>query len=675
MTESSSEAAARAIALREQIEGHNRSYYDHDDPTVGDDQYDALLNELRDLEAAYPELVTLDSPTQRVGSRRLERFEPVQHAIPMLSLGNARGGEEFRAWVERMRSHLERESIAIDDFNFVVEPKIDGLAVSLRYEDGVFVTGATRGDGTVGEDITQNLQTISSIPKRIESAPRVLEVRGEVYLPIADFRELNERRAAAGESTFMNPRNSAAGSLRQLDPAIAAERPLAIWCYGVGELEGDQFTGHRDSLKRLADWGFPVNPDIAAVTGADAVIKACDGWLERRESLPYEIDGVVIKVDDFELQRRLGTVGREPRWAIAWKFPPTTAKTLLRAVHWNVGRTGHIVPFAELEPVQIGGVTVSFTTLHNEEDLARKDVRPGDQVIILRAGDVIPQVISPAPHESQRTDRSDPPHVPAECPSCGAATVKVANSVWTICPNKQGCPGQQWQALRHFVKRGAMDIEGLGDKRLEELMEAGLAVTPADLYSLDWSLLEEREGWGERSVEALKESLAASRERPFAKVLYGLGIERIGEVNARNLAQHFRTIEALMEADPEQIEAVQGIGPIQAELVAETVREPEFVELIRGLRAAGIRLEEDGPAAGEGHLADKSFVLTGSLPTLTREQATEMILAAGGRVSSSVSKKTDYLIAGEAAGSKLEKAERLEVTVLDEDGLNKLLAG
>ena len=675
MTESSSEAAARAVELREQIEGHNRSYYDLDDPTVGDDQYDALLNELRDLEAAYPELVTLDSPTQRVGSRRLERFEPVQHAIPMLSLGNARGGEEFRAWVERMRSHLERESIAVDDFNFVVEPKIDGLAVSLRYEDGVFVTGATRGDGTVGEDITQNLQTISSIPKRIESAPRVLEVRGEVYLPIADFRELNERRAAAGESTFMNPRNSAAGSLRQLDPAIAAERPLAIWCYGVGELEGNQFTGHRDSLKRLADWGFPVNPDIAAVIGADAVIKACDGWLERRESLPYEIDGVVIKVDDFELQRRLGTVGREPRWAIAWKFPPTTAKTLLRAVHWNVGRTGHIVPFAELEPVQIGGVTVSFTTLHNEEDLARKDVRPGDQVIILRAGDVIPQVISPAPHESQRTDRSDPPHVPAECPSCGAATVKVANSVWTICPNKQGCPGQQWQALRHFVKRGAMDIEGLGDKRLEELMEAGLAVTPADLYSLDWSLLEEREGWGERSVEGLKESLAASRERPFAKVLYGLGIERIGEVNARNLAQHFRTIEALMEADPEQIEAVQGIGPIQAELVAETVREPEFVELIRGLRAAGIRLEEDGPAAGEGHLADKSFVLTGSLPTLTREQATEMILAAGGRVSSSVSKKTDYLIAGEAAGSKLEKAERLAVTVLDEDGLNKLLAG
>ena len=675
MTEGSSEAAARAVALREQIEGHNRSYYDHDDPTVGDDQYDALLNELRDLEAAYPGLVTLDSPTQRVGSRRLERFEPVQHAIPMLSLGNARGGEEFRAWVERMRSHLERESIAVDDFNFVVEPKIDGLAVSLRYEEGVFVTGATRGDGTVGEDITQNLQTISSIPKRIESAPRVLEVRGEVYLPIADFRELNERRAAAGESTFMNPRNSAAGSLRQLDPAIAAERPLAIWCYGVGELEGDRFTGHRDSLKRLADWGFPVNPDIAAVTGAEAVIKACDGWLERRESLPYEIDGVVIKVDDFELQRRLGTVGREPRWAIAWKFPPTTAKTLLRAVHWNVGRTGHIVPFAELEPVQIGGVTVSFTTLHNEEDLARKDVRPGDQVIILRAGDVIPQVISPAPHESQRTDRSDPPHVPAECPSCGAATVKVANSVWTICPNKQGCPGQQWQALRHFVKRGAMDIEGLGDKRLEELMEAGLAVTPADLYSLDWSLLEEREGWGERSVEALKESLAASRERPFAKVLYGLGIERIGEVNARNLAQHFRTIEALMEADPEQIEAVQGIGPIQAELVAETVREPEFVELIRGLRAAGIRLEEDGPAAGEGHLADKSFVMTGSLPTLTREQATEMILAAGGRVSSSVSKKTDYLIAGEAAGSKLEKAERLAVTVLDEDGLNKLLAG
>ena len=673
MSQAGSDAALRAQELRAELEQHNRRYYEQDDPSIGDREYDTLLDELRALEAEHPELVTLDSPTQKVGAKRLDRFEPVEHAIQMLSLGNARNADELNGWLDRARSHLARESIEVDDFTYVVEPKIDGLAVSLRYEDGVFVRGATRGDGVVGEDISQNLMTIASIPKKLSNAPRVLEVRGEVYLPIADFAALNERRAAAGESTFMNPRNSAAGSLRQLDPAVAAERPLAIWAYGLGEVEGVVFERHSQSLAQLAEWGFPVNPGIATVEGAEAVVQACDGWLERRDELPYEIDGAVVKVDDFELQRRLGTVGREPRWAIAWKFPPTTATTLLRAVHWNVGRTGHIVPFAELEPVSIGGVTVSFTTLHNGDDLARKDVRPGDQVIVLRAGDVIPQVISPAPHEVDRPDRSEPPQVPSECPSCGTATVRVEDSVWTICPNKRGCPGQQWQALRHFVKRGAMDIEGLGDERLSELMEAGMALTPADLYTLDWSQLEDRKGWGSKSVEALKASLTESLGRPFAKVLYGLGIERIGEVNARSLAQRFRSMEALMAAEPAAIEETPGIGPIQAEVVAETVREPEFIELIDKLRAAGVQLEESGPAAGKGHLENKTFCLTGSLPTLTREEATERILAAGGRVTSSVSKKTDFLVAGEAAGSKLEKAERLEVTVLDEAALLAML--
>ena len=667
--------AERVEELRGQIRDHDRSYYELDDPKVGDEAYDALIRELREIEAAHPELVTPDSPTQRVAGRRLERFEPVEHALPMLSLGNARGEEELRAWVDRMRSHLARESIEVDDFGFVVEPKIDGLAVSLRYEEGRFVRGATRGDGIVGEDITLNLRTIDSIPEEIESAPAVLEVRGEVYLPKSAFADLNERRAQAGESTFMNPRNAAAGSLRQLDPAIAAERPLALWAYGVGEVVGIEFAGHRASLDRLAEWGFPVNSAIESIVGTDGVVSACDGWLERRDSLDYEIDGAVVKVDDFELQRRLGTVGREPRWAIAWKFPPTTATTLLRAVHWNVGRTGHIVPFAELEPVVVGGVTVSFTTLHNEEDLARKDVRPGDRVIVLRAGDVIPQVVSPAPHEAERSDRSEPPRVPSECPSCGTATVKVEGSVWTICPNRRGCSGQQWQALRHFVKRAAMDIEGLGDERLGQLMEEGLAGNAADLFSLDRDALVQLEGWGEKSVEALEASLEQSRSRPFAKVLYGLGIERIGEVNARNLAQHFRSIDALMAAAPEEIEAVPGIGPIQAEIVAETVREEEFVELISRLRAAGLKLEEEGPPPGEGVLSGRTFVLTGTLPSLTREQAAERILAAGGRVTSSVSKKTDYLVAGEAAGSKLEKAERLGVEVIDEAGLLRLADG
>ena len=664
---------ARAEELRWEIAEHDRRYYLLDDPTIGDDEYDALMRELRELEAANPDLVVPESPTQRVGGERLERFEPVEHAIPMLSLANARGEEELRAWVERNRSHLARESIDRDDFEFVVEPKIDGLAVSLRYEDGLFVRGATRGDGVVGEDITQNLKTIRSIPLEINDAPKVLEVRGEVYLPKAAFAQLNERRTQEGESTFMNPRNAAAGSLRQLDPALAAQRPLALWAYSVGDVEGIQFADHKDSLDRLAQWGFPVNPAIQLVKDTDGVVVACEGWLERRDSLDYEIDGAVVKINDFELQRRLGSVGREPRWAIAWKFPPTTATTLLRDVHWNVGRTGHIVPFAELEPVVIGGVTVTFTTLHNGEDLARKDVRPGDQVIVLRAGDVIPQVISPAPHEVERDDRAKPPTVPAQCPSCGTNTVKVEDSVWTICPNKRGCPGQQWQALRHFVKRGAMDIEGLGDERLQQLMDEGLAQTPADLYSLDHDRLGELEGWGEKSLHALDKALEESRSRPFAKVLYGLGIERIGEVNARNLAQHFRTIDALMAADPSAIEEVPGIGPIQAETVAETVRESEFAELITRLREAGVKLEEEGPQPGEGHLSGKTFVLTGTLPTLTREQAGELIIAAGGRVSSSVSKKTDYLVAGDSAGSKLEKAQRLGVEVLDEDGLNALL--
>ena len=663
---------ARVDELRRELRDHDRRYYQLDDPTVGDDEYDALLNELRAIEAGHPELVSPDSPTQRVGGQRLERFEPVEHSIAMLSLGNARGEQELRAWVERMRSHLAREAIEVGEFTFVVEPKIDGLAVSLRYEDGRFVRGATRGDGVIGEDITQNLRTIRSIPLELDDAPAVLEVRGEVYLPKAAFAELNEKRAAAGESTFMNPRNSAAGSLRQLDPALAAERPLALWAYSVGELVGIEFTSHSHSLEALRRWGFPINPGIEIVSGDDAVVAACDGWLERRDGLDYEIDGAVVKVDDFELQRRLGTVGREPRWAIAWKFPPTTAVTVLRAVHWNVGRTGHIVPFAELEPVNIGGVTVSFTTLHNGEDLARKDVRPGDRVIVLRAGDVIPQVISPAPHEVERTDRSDPPQVPAECPSCGTPTVKT-DTVWTICPNKRGCAGQQWQALRHFVKRAALDIEGLGDERLSQLMDADLVLTPAGLYSLDWDQVGQLEGWGEKSIDSLKAALVESKSKPFAKVLYGLGIERIGEVNARNLAQHFRTIDALMEAEPEAIEAVPGIGPIQAELVAETVREPEFIEIVNQLRQAGVTLEEQGPPPGEGPLSGKTFVLTGSLPTLTREEAGERIMAAGGKVTSSVSKNTDFVVAGDKAGSKLEKAERLGVDVLTESELLDLV--
>jgi len=669
------DAARRAAALRAEIEHHNLRYYAHDDPEIGDDAYDALMDELRVLEGSHPDLVGPDSPTQRVGTRPLERFAPAEHPQRMLSLANARGEEELRAWVERMRAHLLREGIDRSRFDYVVEPKIDGLAVSLVYRDGLLERGATRGDGVVGEDVTQNLRTVRAIPLRVEGAPPLLEVRGEVYLPVAAFSELNERRAAEGLPTFMNPRNSAAGSIRQLDASITASRPLSMWCYGIGACEGLAFERHSESLAWLREHGFRVNPGIELLDSTDAVVAACRAWEERRERLDYEIDGAVVKVDDLELQRRLGVVGREPRAAIAWKFPPTTALTTLEEVAWNVGRTGHLVPFAVLVPVVVGGVTVRLATLHNEEDLARKDVRPGDEVIVLRAGDVIPQVVSPAPHAAERPDRSPPPRPPRRCPSCGTPTVKPPDGVWTICPNRTGCPGQQWQALKHFVHRGAMDIEGLGEERVSQLMNEGLVRNAADLYELTPERLEGLEGFAEVSARALVSAIDASRARPFARVLFGLGIERIGEVNARNLAHRFRSIEALAEASPEQIAETPGIGPIQARIVAETLRDETMADLIERLRAAGLRLEEEGPAPQDGPLTGTTVVLTGALPELTREQATERVLEAGGRVTSSVSKRTTWVVAGESPGSKLEKAERLGVPVIDEAGLLALLRG
>ena len=668
-------AARRAAALRAEIEHHNRRYYALDDPEIGDDAYDALLDELRAIEAAHPALVTADSPTQRVGVRPLQRFAPAEHLQPMLSLANARGEEELLAWVERMRSHLAREGIEQPGFSYVVEPKIDGLAVSLLYRDGVLERGSTRGDGVVGEDVTQNLRTVRAIPLRVTDAPPLLEVRGEVYLPVAAFAELNERRAAEGLATFMNPRNSAAGSIRQLDPHVTASRPLSMWCYGVGALEGVRFERHSESLAWLSEHGFRVNPGVEVLGDERAVVAACRAWEERREALDYEIDGAVVKLDDLELQRRLGVVGREPRAAIAWKFPPTTAVTTLRRVAWNVGRTGHLVPFAVLDPVVVGGVTVKLATLHNEEDLARKDVRDGDEVIVLRAGDVIPQVVSPAPHAAERADRSPPPLPPARCPSCDTPTVKPPDGVWTICPNRTGCPGQQWQALKHFVHRGAMDIEGLGEERVAQLMGEGLVSNPADLYDLTAEQLEGLEGFAETSAGALVEAIRESRARPFARVLFGLGIEGVGEVNARNLAHRFRSIDALAGAAPEQIAETPGIGPIQAAIVAEALRDEAMVDLLGRLRAAGLRLEEEGPPPGEGPLTGATVVLTGALPELTREEATERVLAAGGRVTSSVSGRTDWVVAGESPGSKLDKAERLGVRVIDEAGLRALLAG
>ncbi|MGI8804070.1 MAG: NAD-dependent DNA ligase LigA [Solirubrobacteraceae bacterium] len=667
-------AAERAAELRVILIHHEYRYYVLDDPEIGDDEYDALFDELRGLEAADPGLITPDSPTQRVGGAPVGRLAKVAHLLPMLSLANARSEDELRAWVARMRGHLAREGIDDPVFEFVCEPKIDGLAISLLYRDGVLERGATRGNGEIGEDVTHNLRTIGQIPLRIAEAPPLVEVRGEIYMSLPDFAALNERRAAAGLQTFMNPRNSAAGTIRQLDPALAAQRPLSMLAYGIGATEGIEFATHWDALAWLRERGFPVNPDIRLLHEEDEVVAQCLAWEQRRGKLDFEIDGVVVKVSDHALQRRLGAVGRDPRWAVAWKFPPTTAKTTLRAVHWNVGKYGDLHPFAELEPVAFGGVTVKLATLHNEEDLARKDVRPGDEVIVLRAGDVIPQVLSPAPGAVGRPDRAPPPGPPARCPVCGTETVKPATGVFTMCPNPV-CPGRQWQLLKHFVSRGAMDIDGLGEKQVAAFQARGLLTTAPDIYDLRAEQLLELEGFGEVSAANLIAAIDTSRERPFARVLFALGIEEVGAVTGQSLARQFRDVDTLLAAPPEAIEETPGIGTKMAEVIAGQLAEPAMRLQIDRLRKAGLRFAEEGPPPGEGPLAGLTLVLTGTLPTLSREQATERIQAAGGRVTSSVSRKTDYLVAGESAGTKLAKAERLEVPVLDEAALADLLAG
>jgi DNA ligase (NAD+) len=666
--------AERAAELRRALEYHNYRYYVLDDPEVGDDEYDALIDELRALERDHPELVTPDSPTQRIGAEPVSELVKVRHLQAMLSLANARSAEELRAWIQRMRNFLAREGIENPMFEFVAEPKIDGLAISLLYRDGVFERGATRGNGEVGEDVTHNLRTIPSIPLRLEGSgvPSVVEVRGEAYMSLPDFAALNERQAEAGLSTFRNPRNSAAGTIRQLDPKLAAQRPLSFWAYGVGAAEGIAFATQWETLQWLREHRFPVHPDIALLRSEEEVVERCREWEARRGSLEFEIDGVVIKVNDAELQRRLGVVGREPRWSIAWKFAPTTAVTKLNEIGWNPGKFGDLHPYAMLEPVTVGGVTVKLATLHNEEDLARKDIRPGEEVIVLRAGDVIPQVLSPAPHVAERSKRPPRPQAPARCPICRTETVKPQDSVFTKCPNRN-CPGRRWQLLKHFV--GAMDIDGLGEKQVSLFMDLGWVRTAGDFYRLEAEKIAGRTGFGEVSARKLTSAIEASKRQPFGRVLYALGIEEVGYVTGRNLAQQFRTIGALLAADEEQIAQTPGVGPKMAHLIHEQLSDAQMRELIADLRQQGLRFEEEGPPPGEGPLADKTLVLTGTLPTLTREEATELILAAGGKVTGSVSRRTAYVVAGASPGSKLGQAERLGVAVIDEEGLRALVDG
>ncbi len=667
-------AKKRVGELRAEIARHDHDYYVCDDPTIGDDEYDRLLDELRALESEHPDLASPDSPTQRVagGTRPLDKFVQVDHLEPMLSLANARGADEFRAWEQRLHNRLRSLDIEPGELRFVSEPKIDGIAMSLVYESGELLRAATRGDGVVGEDVTHNVRTIEAVPERIDDAPPTIEVRGEVYFPRAAFAELNEQRASEGLSTFANPRNATAGTIRQLDPTVAASRPLSIWCYGTGARDGIEFATHWEELEWLRSHGFAVQSDVAEHETADEIVDRCLWWEQKRESLDFEIDGCVVKVDQRGLWRELGVTGREPRWAIAWKFPPITATTKLNRIVWNVGRTGRMLPFAMLEPVHVGGVTVSTATLHNEEDLARKDAREGDEVVVTRAGDVIPQVIAPLiqRRKGRRLRRAKPPK---KCPACETPTIKPEDSVWTICPNRRGCPGQTFQLVKHF--RGAMDIEGLGEKNAMRFLEQGLITDPASIYDLTAERIAELDGFGETSARALITEIERSKQRPFGIVLYALGLPGIGYVNAQAIADRLGSIDALLAAEPEQITEVDGIGPVLAEQLTEELADESVLELIGRLRERGLRFElsETERRAEGGPLEEKTFVLTGTMPNLSRDQATNLIRSAGGKVTGSVSKNTDYLVAGDSPGTKLAKAEEVGTEILDEDGLRALL--
>jgi len=661
------EAKLRAEELRSQIRYHDYRYYVLDSPEISDAEYDELMRELRELEARFPELVTPDSPTQRVGGEPVEAFGIVEHRVPLLSLANAFSREELDAWFRRAVGLAGR-----DDLAMVVEPKIDGLAVALVYEDGRFTTGATRGDGYRGENITQNLRTIRSIPLTLDGeVPPRFEVRGEVYLRKRDFELLNEERARNGEPLFANPRNAAAGSVRQKDPRVTAGRPLDVFIYQLGWAEGGRpRESHWETLEWMRELGFRVNPDIRRLAHLDAVWEACQDWLERRERLDFDIDGVVVKLDSLAVQDELGAVGREPRWAIAYKFPPTQATTRLLRIDVNVGRTGSLNPFAVLEPVRVGGATVQLATLHNEDDIHRKDIREGDWVIVQRAGDVIPQVVGPV--LSRRTGEERVFQMPDRCPVCGTPTVRLPGEAMHYCPNQE-CPAQAYRLLTHFVSRDAMDIDGVGESLASQLMEAGLVRDPGDLYSLTKDDLLRLERMGDKSAEKVLASIEASKDRSLARVLFALGIRHVGQQVAELLASHFRSLDALASASVDEIDAIPTIGETIARSIYEYFRVPRNREVIEKLRRAGVRLAEESPRAAGGALSGLQFVVTGRLQRFSRSEVEDLIRRNGGAVGSSVSRNTDYVVAGEDPGSKLAKAQQLGRPVLDETAFLDLL--
>lgn len=669
-------AARRIAELREQVTRHDYQYHVLDEPLVPDAEYDRLFRELRQLEESYPDLVTPDSPTQRVGAAPSAGFRQLRHELPMLSLDNAFTDEEVAAFDRRARQRLGLEDGA--GLHYCAEPKLDGVAVSIRYREGALEWAATRGDGTVGEDVTANVRTIGQVPLRLRGRelPRIIDVRGEIFLAHKVFAAINERARREGRKAFANPRNAAAGSLRQLDPRVTAERQLQVFFYGIGHVEPPLATrSHRETLDRLREWGFRVSPLARQVVGTEGCLAYYRDMLARRDQLPYDIDGVVYKIDSHAQQQALGFVSRAPRWAIAHKFPAQEQLTTVREIEFQVGRTGALTPVARLDPVLVGGVTVSNATLHNIDELHRKDVRPGDTVAVRRAGDVIPEVVGILP--DRRPPGARPVELPLKCPACGSAVMREEGEAVARCTGGLVCPAQRKESLLHFASRRAMDIEGLGERLVETLVDTNRLHTPADIYRLEVATIAGLEGWGEKSAEKLVASIQASRDTTLARFLFALGIRTVGEATARAVADHFGSLEAIMAADEASLQEVPDVGPVVAANIRTFLDQPHNAGVIADLRKLGITWPERPPAAESDSaalpLAGKTFVLTGTLSSMTRDEATQRILAMGGRIAGSVSRKTDYVVAGEKAGSKLKKAEELGVVVLDESEVLALL--
>lgn len=660
------EIQQEASALRDLINRYNHLYYVNDNPEVTDSEYDRLFKQLQLLETNYPELLTADSPTQRVGGKALAKFSQISHALPMLSLDNVFDAEDLHAFDQRVRDRLNTTNVQ----TYAAEPKLDGLAISIRYEQGILIQAATRGDGTVGEDVTENVRTIQSVPLKLsgDNVPEVVEIRGEIVMPKAGFEALNKQQIADNKKPFVNPRNAAAGSLRQLDSKITARRPLAMYCYGVGEIQGmDLPKTHHETMQQLAQWGCQISTELQQVAGVDGCLTYIKQLGEERDGLSYDIDGVVLKIDDISLQQRLGFVSRAPRWAIAYKFPAQQEMTIVDDIEIQVGRTGALTPVARLQPVFVGGVTVSNATLHNQDEIDRKDVRVGDTVIVRRAGDVIPEVVQVV--LSKRPANTVKFTIPTQCPICQSEVERIEGEAIARCSGGLFCPAQRKEAIKHFASRKAMDIDGLGDKLVEVLVDEGLINDAADLFQLTIEQLSALERMGEKSAANLVESLEKAKQTKFARFLYSLGIREVGEATARSLASHFLTLDALEIADEQALIEIEDVGPIVAHHVVTFFHQAHNREVIDRLLDAGIDWPEEKKQASDSVLSGKTIVLTGTLEQLSRSEAKEKLLALGAKVAGSVSKNTDYVVAGRDAGSKLNKAESLGINVIDETTL------